>query len=282
MPDRPPSSGSARRADRGARRALRRSSPQSLTADCALFLDIDGTLLDLAATPDRVRVDADIAALLPALAATLGGAIALITGRAIADVDRLFPGLCMPVAGQHGCERRAADRTLHHHAPAPAGIERLRAEIGELVARHPGLLLEDKGSTLALHYRRAPHLAGHVHRTVRAHLASAIAEGATLRLQTGKGIVEVRPDGRDKGTAVLEYMAEPPFAGRMPIFVGDDRTDEYGFAAALRTGGWGVKVGPGRTNAHFRLPDVAAVRGWLGALAGAAGPRSFDHSPEST
>jgi trehalose 6-phosphate phosphatase len=251
-------------------RAPIRRAPPPLTPDCALFLDIDGTLLDLAATPDRVRVDAHVVALLPALAARLGGALALITGRAIADADRLFPGTTLPIAGQHGCERRAADGALHFHAPAPAGLARLRGEIGRLAGSHAGLLLEDKGSTLALHYRRAPRMAGHVHRTVRARLAQANAEGASLRLQSGKGVVEIKPDGRDKGTAIADYLAEPPFAGRVPVFVGDDRTDEYGFEAVARRGGWGVKVGRGRTSAPYRLSNVATVRCWLVALLTAA------------
>ena len=257
---------------RKARRATARGAPPPLTSACALFLDIDGTLLDLAATPDAVRVDADVVALLPSLAAYLGGATALITGRAIADADGLFRGVTLPIAGQHGCERRAADGTLHVHTPAPGGIEQLRAAIGELANQYEGLLLEDKGSTLALHYRRAPQLAGHLHRAVRAHLATAIAAGASLQLQAGKGIVEIRPDGRDKGTAIAEYMTEPPFAGRVPVFVGDDCTDEYGFEAVARAGGWGVKVGRGSTLAAYRLPDVAAVRRWLVGPLSAAGP----------
>lgn len=263
--------GSPLPAQRKARRASARGTLPRLTATCALFLDIDGTLVDLAATPDAVLVDADVAALLPALAAHLGGALALITGRAIADADRLFRGVTLPIAGQHGCERRAADGTLHVHTPAPGGIEQLRAAIGELANQYEGLLLEDKGSTLALHYRRAPRLAGHLHRAVRAHLATAIAAGASLQLQTGKGIVEIRPDGRDKGTAITEYMTESPFAGRVPVFVGDDCTDEYGFEAVARAGGWGVKVGRGSTVATYRLPDVAAVRGWLVGPLSAAG-----------
>jgi trehalose 6-phosphate phosphatase len=246
-----------------ARRASARGAPPPLTGACALFLDIDGTLLDLAATPDAVLVDSDVVALLPVLAACLGGAMALITGRTIADADRLFRGVTLPIAGQHGCERRAADGTLHVHTPAQGGIEQLRAAIGELANQYEGLLLEDKGSTLALHYRTAPRLAGHLHRAVRAHLATAIAAGASLQLQAGKGIVEIRPDGRDKGTAITEYMAESPFAGRVPVFVGDDCTDEYGFEAAARGGGWGVKVGRGSTVAAYRLPGVAAVRRWL-------------------
>ena len=246
-------------------REPRRGRPPALNEHCALFLDIDGTLLDLASTPDRVRVDASIRALLPALAQRLGGAVALITGRAISDADRLFRGLALPVAGQHGLERRAADGSIHLHEASMRGLERLRRELVRFVTRHPGLLLEDKGATLALHYRRAPGLAAHVHRTLRTMLR-ATAVSAEWRLQPGKRILEIKPDGRDKGTAILEYMAEPPFAGRLPVFVGDDLTDEYGFVAAMHLCGWAVKVGRGATRAGFRLRDVAAVRAWLATV----------------
>ena len=258
--------------NRGRSRAARRGRPPTLNAHCALFLDIDGTLLDLASTPDRVRVDAQIRALLPALAQRLGGAVALITGRAIADADRLFHGLALPVAGQHGLERRAADGSIHLHEASRRGIERLRRELARFTTRHPGLLLEDKGATLALHYRRAPGLAAHVHRTLRTMLRTT-AVSAEWRLQPGKRILEIKPDGRDKGTAILEYMAEPPFAGRLPVFVGDDLTDEYGFVAAAHLGGWAVKVGRGATRARFRLRDVAAVRAWLDAVSPPPPPR---------
>jgi trehalose 6-phosphate phosphatase len=256
------------------RRTPRRGRPPALGARCALFLDIDGTLLDLASTPDRVRVDPDVTVLLPRLAGRLGGAVALITGRAIADADRLFPGLALPIAGQHGLERRAADGSVHLHDASMRGLARLRRELARFAARHEGLLLEDKGATLALHYRLVPGLAAHVHRTVRAMLQT-MAVSAEWRLQPGKGILEIKPDGRDKGTAMLEYMAEPPFAGRLPVFAGDDLTDEYGFVAASHLGGWAVKVGRGPTRARYRLPDVASVRAWLGtALQPAAQSRT--------
>jgi trehalose 6-phosphate phosphatase len=242
--------------------AARRASPARVNSRCALFLDIDGTLLDLAATPDRVRVDAGVAALLPALVRLVDGAVALITGRTLADADRLFPGTALPIAGQHGLERRAADGKIHRHGTPTSGLRTLRLELARFAERHEGLLLEDKGATLALHYRLAPQLASHVHRTLRAQLTSlGMAKG--LRLQPGKGVLEIKPDGHDKGTAIGEYMIEPPFAGRLPVFVGDDCTDEFGFAAVIRAGGWAVKVGPGRTGAQFRLHDVAAVRKWL-------------------
>jgi trehalose 6-phosphate phosphatase len=244
------------------RRAQRQGPPPALDRRAALFLDIDGTLLDLAPVPALVRVDGDIATLLPALARDLGGAVALITGRTIADADALFPTLTLPVAGQHGAERRAADGSTHRHRLPFPGLSRLRRELALFVARHDGVVLEDKGATLALHYRQTPRLASHVHRTLRAHLSMA-TRGRSWRLQAGKGIVEVRPDGRDKGTAITEFMLEAPFRARIPVFVGDDRTDEYGFEAVARMGGWSVKVGPGQTRARFRLIDVAAVRRWL-------------------
>ncbi|MBK7471902.1 MAG: trehalose-phosphatase [Betaproteobacteria bacterium] len=210
-----------------------------------MFLDIDGTLLDLAPTPSSVRVDLAVASLLPALAYRLGGAVALITGRTIADADQLFRGIVLPVAGQHGLERRGTDGTLHVHGEGPPGYGWLRGELMHLVERHGGLWLEDKGATLALHYRAAPRLASFVHRTARRLVATSAAAGADWRLQPGKGIVEVKPAGRDKGAAILDFMAEATFLGRLPVFVGDDQTDEYGFAAVALLGGWAVKVGPG-------------------------------------
>lgn len=262
------------------RRSVRRGPPPPLHAGCALFLDIDGTLLELAPTPDGVRIDEGIARLLPMLARQLGGAVALVTGRALADADRLFDGLSLPIAGQHGLERRGADGSLHRHRPSLAGLGRLRRELARFAARHDGLLLEDKGSTLALHYRQAPRLAAHVHRTLRAQLAAGNGTEAAWGLQPGKGLLEIKLSGRDKGTAILEYMGEPPFAPRVPVFVGDDLTDEYGFAAVTRAGGWAVKVGVGRTNARYRLPDVAAVRRWLGAIAPlASGNEGTPHAP---
>jgi trehalose 6-phosphate phosphatase len=242
----------------------RGTAPPPLSAHCALFLDIDGTLLELAATPTAVTVDAHIRSLLPVLHVALGGACALVTGRSITDVDRLFPGLALPVAGQHGAERRDGQGTLHLHAPARATLERLRKLFGEFAARHPGLLLEDKGSTLAVHYRQAPQLADEVHRAVRSALA--VTRDGELQLQPGKLLVEIRPDGRDKGAAVRDFMREAPFAGRTPVFVGDDVGDEHGFNIVQRLSGLGIKVGAGRTRALHRLQDVASVRAWLDAF----------------
>ena len=146
------------------RAGARLGPPPPLRADCALFLDIDGTLLDLAPTPQAVHVDAGLSRLLPRLQQQLDGAVALVTGRSISDVDRLFAGFPVPIAGQHGCERRDAAGTLHLHAPDRSTMLRLRDLFAAFAARHDGLLLEDKGASLALHYRQAPGLASHVHR----------------------------------------------------------------------------------------------------------------------
>jgi trehalose 6-phosphate phosphatase len=129
-----------------------------------------------------------------------------------------------------------------------------------VLARHPGLLLEDKGLTLALHYRLAPHLASYVHR-----LMSRLAKDAHagLEVQGGKCVAEIKPSGIDKGTAVAEYLSESPFMGRRPVFIGDDLNDEHGFAAVNKLNGISIKVGKGVSCAHFRLPDVATVRRWL-------------------
>ncbi len=248
-------------ASAGARRwRLRPGRPPLLDHGVALFLDIDGTLLDLASTPSQVRVDREVVARLPALARELDGALALITGRAIADADRLFPELVLPIAGQHGAERRSADGTMHRHVVAMGDLDRMRLAIGRFAAQHAGLLFEDKGLTLALHYRLAPHLAPHVHHLLRAQLTGTRGEWT---LQKGDHVLEVKPAGRDKGSAIVDFMAETPFRGRVPVVAGDDLTDEYGFAEAKAQGGWAVKVGPGPTCADFRLPGVAAVREWL-------------------
>jgi trehalose 6-phosphate phosphatase len=201
--------------------------------------------------------------LLPRVAARLGNALALITGRSIGGVDRLFPNLRLPISGQHGSERRAGDGTIHLNTPDPVSFASMRQLLQVLSDRYPGLHLEDKGTTLALHYRDVPQLAAHVHRLVRSSLRNV--GGDKFDLQPGKRMVEVRPGSRNKGTAIAEFMREPPFAGRRAVFAGDDRADEFGFAVVNRMGGWSVKVGTGHTHAQYRLKDIAAVRRWLSA-----------------
>ena len=247
--------------ERPPRTRHRRPPPPPLNEHCALFLDIDGTLLEFAPTPDGVSVDRELAELLNAFRRALDGAVALITGRTLANVDRLFGGARLLVAGLHGSERRSADSAVHRHERAAAELAQLREDMARFAARHKGLLFEDKGATFAIHYRRAPALASFVHRTLRRHAAHASIVG--WHIQRGKGILELRPEGRDKGTAIVDYLREPPFEGRTPVFVGDDLTDEFGFDAVTALGGQAVKVGPGPTSAAYRLTDVSAVRQWL-------------------
>jgi trehalose 6-phosphate phosphatase len=229
----------------------------------AIFLDMDGTLLEHVERPDAVRADAALGKLLVELQEATGGALALISGRPIAVLDVLFAPLRLAVAGQHGIERRGADRIMHRHTFPLEPLRRATRQLGEFAARHAGLLLEDKGHSLALHFRLAPELAG----AAREAVANALSTlGPDFEMQAGKLVFEIKPGGRDKGTAIEAFMAEAPFAGRLPVFVGDDASDEYGFANVNRMGGHAIKVGPGPSNARWRVADAAAVRKWLGAF----------------
>ncbi len=241
--------------------AVRAAAPPAARADWAYFLDVDGTLIDLAETPDAVHVDAALLGVLARLQRASGGALALASGRALAFLDGRLGALRLPIAGQHGLERRDASGRVHAHATPPAAKAAIKQALAPVLARHPGLLLEDKGLTLALHYRRAPRLASYAHRLM-AGLASAA--GAGLELQRGKRVAEIKPAGVDKGTAIAEYLTEPPFRGRRPVFIGDDLNDEHGFAEVNKRDGVSVKVGKGSSCARYRLRDVAAVRRWLG------------------
>ncbi|HZN85701.1 MAG TPA: trehalose-phosphatase [Burkholderiales bacterium] len=225
--------------------------------DWALFLDVDGTLLEHAARPDAVRVAAPVHQLLEALRLATRGALALISGRAIDDIDALFAPLRLPVAGQHGAERRDAAGRLHRHQGAAEPVRRAAARLGAFAARHAGLVFEDKGHNLALHYRQAPAAAQAAQAALR---AAALELGGDYEVLEGKMVVELKPAGRDKGRAIAEFMAEAPFAGRTPVFIGDDVTDEFGFGVVNRLDGHSVKVGPGASAARHRLADAAAVR----------------------
>ena len=228
--------------------------------DWAYFFDIDGTLVDIVERPEHVRIDLALRQLIEMLHRGTGGAVALVSGRAIADVDALFPGSRLPVAGQHGAERRDASGTVSRRTTMSAELAQVRRELAAVVARRPALRFEDKGLSFALHYRQAPRLGGFVHRVMRTLQAQ---HRGSFHLQEGKRVVELLPQGSDKGSAVLQFMAEPPFRGRTPVFIGDDVTDETAFATVNHLGGHSIKVGPGPTSAGWRLADVSAVRRWL-------------------
>lgn len=229
-------------------------------ADWAFFLDVDGTLAHIAREPGAVTIEAAVLDAVGRLYRATGGALALITGRAIGDVDRLFAPLRLPAAGQHGIERRAASGVLERDAAVAEKLDAARAALGEFAAAHPGLTFEDKGETLALHYRRAPETRPLARRFVDAQL-EALDSGFVL--QPGKMVFEIRPGGKDKGTAIGAFMREPPFAGLTPVFIGDDKTDEDGFRVINRLGGHSIKVGNGSTAARWRLDDAGGVLAWL-------------------
>ncbi len=230
-----------------------------LPANSGFFLDIDGTLLEIAERPQLVRIDEDLGRLLAGLRDAAGGAFALISGRSVAEIDRLF-GRNFCAAGQHGAERRDAAGKMHLHRVPLAGLRKAQKRLGRMVAGHPALVLEDKGMNLALHYRLAPELGAMVHEAVR-RLVEEL--GDDFEMQAGKMVMEIKPSGKDKGTAIAEFLAEAPFQGRLPVFIGDDLTDEFGFELINRVGGCSVKVGEGSSAAHWRLPNADAVRSWL-------------------
>ena len=228
--------------------------------DWAFFLDIDGTLLDIAPTPKSVHTARADYKLIAALYEKTDGALALVSGRSLAMIDELFAPLQLPAAGQHGVERRDARGRVHRPPFPQEALQRAADPIRSFAERHEGLVFEHKGYSMALHYRLAPHLAAAAHAVVR---AAARALGKTVEVQSGKMVAELKPAGHDKGKAIEAFMHEKPFAGRIPVFLGDDLTDEHGFRVVERLGGHSVKIGSGPTDARWRLANPAAARAWL-------------------
>lgn len=232
--------------------------PTALLQDASLFLDFDGTLVEIVERPDAVAVDAPLATLMNRLAGKLQGRLAIISGRPRAEIDTLLGGRGYAVAGSHGLELRWLDGRVDAPEP-PAKLADIAALMRTWTAAYPGTLVEEKPFGVALHYRAAPSAERHC-RT----LAERLAESSGLSLQPGKMVFELRVPGADKGAALRAFMAAPPMQGTRPIFLGDDVTDEDAFAAAVALGGHGILIGPPRpTAADYRLPDVAAARLWL-------------------
>jgi len=235
----------------------------------ALFLDVDGTLLEIAPSPDAVVVPPGLVTLLAGLQAGLGGALALVSGRSLATLDRLFAPLRLAMAGQHGAELRLRGDLPALTLARDARLDGLVAQARAFAAAHAGLLVEDKGLGLTIHYRQAPHHALAVQAFGARLLDAAGARFELLPVHMG---VELKPRAISKRSAVEWFMREPPFRGRVPIVLGDDRTDEDGFAAALALGGRAVRVGcEGPSVATVRIAAPHAVRAWLAAEAGRLG-----------
>jgi trehalose 6-phosphate phosphatase len=230
----------------------------------AVFLDVDGTILEIASTPQDVYVPASLKILLNELCTRLDGALALVTGRSIADLDRLFSPLRCCAAGIHGCERRESSGCIVQSGIDPRSLDGARERLSQLVRQFPDLLLEDKGTALAVHFRRAPHL-----RVIVRETLSRILEqlGPRFMLQPGKCVLEIRPSRWTKGSAIGDFMQLPPFCGKVPVFIGDDLTDEEGFDYVNRRGGTSIRVGsPAVTRAKYWLQDVAEAAAWLRSI----------------
>jgi trehalose 6-phosphate phosphatase len=225
----------------------------------AFFLDFDGTLVELAERPDTIRLAERTRDVLSRLAVVTGGAVAIVTGREIADLDLFLAPLRLPAAGVHGLTRRSTSGASY---AAPLNDEFLRlAELllVPLVLSEPGLLLERKSNAVALHYRKRPDLEA----ASRAVMEELAARSPGIQIKRGKMVFEAKPNVADKGTAILDFLKEEPFVGRMPVVAGDDVTDEDAFAAVNGVGGVAIKIGNGTTLAHYTAPTTASFLDWL-------------------
>jgi trehalose 6-phosphate phosphatase len=225
-----------------------------LRPSCALFLDFDGTLVDIADRPEAVIVPSGLVGTLQALHTYLGGAVAVISGRPIAQIDSFLAPLKLPAAGVHGTERRDADGQMVLLSTHP--LQLVEDAANALARQHPALQVENKRGSIALHYRQAPELEALCLHAMQA----AVEQSPGMTLLRGKMVAEAKPGGASKGRAIEAFLREAPFAGRTPLFVGDDITDEVGFSTVQGMGGMGVKVGPGSTAAWQRLDSPEAMR----------------------
>jgi trehalose 6-phosphate phosphatase len=250
-----------------------REPPTRLVSESgsSLFLDVDGTLLDIAPAPELVIVPADLLGTLSRLSALLGGALALVSGRPIVQLDRLFAPLRLPAAGEHGAEiRLSADQAIVA-GPPPTVLAQLVAQLTAATAEFAGVRIERKRAGVVVHYRQAPELAARLRDLVDAAVADHVAD---IQVMPGKMVLEVKERVHSKGQAVIALMQRPPFAGRRPLFLGDDASDRDGFAAARRLGGSGVAVGADHADAaDWCFASPAAVRVWLAHLTATLPPR---------
>ena len=226
----------------------------------AIFLDLDGTVAELVAHPDLVQVDRSTLRMLETLSEKVGRALAVVSGREIAVVDRLLRPLVLPVAGVHGLERRDARGIIHSRDAGD--ISSIISDLEKAIGHEAGVVIERKPGAIALHYRLRPEL----ERRCRDIVLGVVGKHPDLRLLQGKMVYEIMPRGSDKGDAIQAFLSESPFLGRRPIFAGDDITDEAGFSAVNARNGVSIKIGGGESGARFRAHDVRQFRGWLNGL----------------
>ena len=222
-------------------------------AASALFLDFDGTLVELASTPDAVRIPPVLPPLLKRLASETGGAVALVSGRRLADVERFLPGFRGPIVGSHGAERRLSGARDVHPAAGSKALQDLKRSVCDW-ASGTNVLVEDKPVSIVLHFRQVPYLQAEV----ESAMAGIVARYDGFILHRAKMAVEIKPDGISKAAAVRELLAGP-FRGRWPLAVGDDATDETMFKEAAKAGGASIKIGEGATSAQCRLASPAQL-----------------------
>src|SRR6476620_5581234 len=241
--------------------------PRSLVphlSESAILLDIDGTLLDLAPTPREVWVPPDLAKTLNRLLARTNGALALVSGRSLNDIDLIFAPEQFPAVGGHGAEMRISADSEAVATHAPPMDKELKRRLAAIAKLSPGILLEDKGYSLALHYRLAPHAEQAIYAAVS--LIRADLPNAPSEVLPGKCVCEIKHSGFTKATGVLELMAHEPFKGRRPIFIGDDVTDEAVFGIMPDLGGLAFSVGRHATGVADYFDEPRDVREWLAHL----------------
>ncbi len=235
-------------------------TPPPLGTEHALFLDFDGTLVAIAPTPSSIVVPPELPGLLNAASERLGGALAIVSGRPVHPLAKFLAGYDGIIIGQHGLEKRGIDGAIVEEPPQP-GLDPIRHLFGEFAKSHPGLNFEDKGVSVSLHFRQAPDFAGAARQLAR---RAVIASVGRFRLLEGHGVVELLPKNAGKGHAVAACLAEPPFKGRIPVFIGDDRGDEPAFEAVNQRRGLSIRVGEGPSAARYRFDTPEDVRAWLG------------------
>lgn len=243
-------------------RTMTENGPPPWPSRAALFLDLDGTLVEIVRHPSLTEASPRLRRLLPRLPALCDGAVAVISGRRIEDVDRILAPHSFLAAGVHGLERRGVDGSFSSFEPGES-LAQMRRKVEPFVARHEGVWIEDKKTAFAVHYRGRPELEDDVHRFVGELQQQTPPD---IEILLGNCVFEIKPGAFDKGRAIELFMTEPPFAGRTPVFIGDDVTDETGFRSVNAMGGVSVKVGDGPTIARWRLADTDAVLDWLERL----------------